>query len=784
MVLGMWDRGAKRRETARTLGKAVIFSVLVSGTWAASGMESSAQQFQFGSVQIEGNTRVGDSAILSRAGIAPGQTLSAGQVNDAVQRLQNSGLFESVEVIPSGNVLRIVVVELPTINRVRFEGNRRIDDDALSAIVESTERRVFSPAQAERDASNIAEAYSVEGRIAARVEPRVIKRTDNRVDLVFEIFEGDVIEIERLSFVGNNAFSDRRLRRVLQTTQAGLFRAFVRTDTLVQDRIAFDRQVLQDFYFSRGYVDFRTLSANAELAEERDGFFLVFNVQEGQQFKFGDITVVSEFDGVDADVYQSLIKARAGMVYSPTIVENEITRMENQSIRDGVDFLRVEPRITRNDRDLTLDVEFVLSRGPRVFVERIDIEGNTTTLDRVIRRQFDEAEGDPFNPRRVRQAAERIRALDFFETANVDAREGSRPDQVIVDVDVEEKPTGSLSFGASFSRDDGPGVSVNFAERNFLGRGQTLNLSFTTASDSEVYGINFIEPNLLGRDVAFGLRLNFAQTDSRFLTYETEGLVISPSLTFPVSEAGRLQLRYTYEDIEMETLDTATFDGTGDIINEEISRGSLSSSSLGYRYSYDSRRNGLNPDAGWLFEFSQDLAGLGGDNQFLKSTARIAGQRLAFNEEVTLRASVEGGHLAFRDGDSRGVDRFLLDPSILRGFEPGGVGPRDAGSTDDALGGNLYLAARFEAEFPLGLPEELGIRGALFYDVGNLWDLSDANPTNAAVLGEDGSFRHVIGFSILWDTAIGPLRFNFTEALDAQDEDETRSFDVTISTQF
>ncbi|MEP3638981.1 MAG: outer membrane protein assembly factor BamA [Paracoccaceae bacterium] len=747
-------------------------------------MESSAQQFQFGSVQIEGNTRIGDSAILSRAGIDPGQTLSAGQVNDAVQRLQNSGLFETVEVIPSGNVLRIVVVELPTINRVRFEGNRRIDDDALSAIVESTERRVFSPAQAERDASNIAEAYSVEGRIAARVEPRVIKRTDNRVDLVFEIFEGDVIEIERLSFVGNNAFSDRRLRRVLQTTQAGLFRAFVRTDTLVQDRIAFDRQVLQDFYFSRGYVDFRTLSANAELAEERDGFFLVFNVQEGQQFKFGDITVVSEIDGADADVYQSLIKARAGMVYSPTIVENEITRMENQSIRDGVDFLRVEPRITRNDRDLTLDVEFVLSRGPRVFVERIDIEGNTTTLDRVIRRQFDEAEGDPFNPRRVRQAAERIRALDFFETADVNAREGSRPDQVIVDVDVEEKPTGSLSFGASFSRDDGPGVSVNFAERNFLGRGQTLNLSFTTAADSEVYGINFIEPNLLGRDVAFGLRLNFAQTDSRFLTYETEGLVISPSLTFPVSEAGRLQLRYTYEDIEMETLDTATFDGTGDIINEEISRGSLSSSSLGYTYSYDSRRNGLNPDAGWLFEFSQDLGGLGGDNQFLKSTARIAGQRLAFNEEVTLRATVEGGHLAWRDGDSRGVDRFLLDPSILRGFEPGGVGPRDAGATDDALGGNLYLAARFEAEFPLGLPDELGIRGALFYDVGNLWDLSDANPTNAAVLGEDGSFRHVIGFSILWDTVIGPLRFNFTEALQAEDFDRERSFDLTLSTRF
>ena len=385
-------------------------------------MPAHAQNFSFNNVVVDGNTRIGNSAILSRAGIARGQTVSAGQLNDAFQKLQNSGLFESVSISPVGNTLNITVVERPTINRVNFEGNRRLKNDALSALVSSTERRVFNPTVAEADAAKIAEAYSNSGRLAARVSPKIIKRSDNRVDVVFEIFECDIIEVERLSFVGNRVYSDRRLRRVLSTKQAGLFRALVKADTFVEDRIEFDKQVLREFYVSRGYIDFRTNAVNAELAQERDGHFIAFNVKEGQQFKFGTVTTTSELSTVDGDEYQAVTKIRPGIVYSPTLVELEIARMERLAIRQGVDFLRVEPRITRNDRDLTLDVEFVLSRGQRIFVERIDIEGNTTTLDRVIRRQFKSAEGDPFNPREIRESAERIRALGFFTNANVNAR--------------------------------------------------------------------------------------------------------------------------------------------------------------------------------------------------------------------------------------------------------------------------------------------------------------------------------------------------------------------------
>ncbi len=762
-----------------------VFAIIavLSVAWVGQVAPSLAQNFQFNRIVVDGNTRVGDAAVLSRAGIAPGQTVTAGQVNDAVQNLQSSGLFETVSVEPQGSTLLITVVELPTINRISYEGNRRVDDDALSAVVQSQERRVFSPAQAERDASAIAEAYSSQGRIAARVSPRVIRRQDNRVDLVFEVFEGDVVEVERVSFVGNRVYSDRRLRRVLETKQAGIFRALIQSDTLVEDRVAFDRQVLSDFYTSRGYVDFRTLSTNAELTEERDGFFLVFTIEEGQQFRFGEVTVSTDIAQIDPDAYQSLIKVRPGVVYSPALVDAEISRLERLGQRDGVDFLRVEPRVTRNDRDLTLDVELVLTRGPRVFVERIDVEGNTTTLDRVVRRQFRIAEGDPFNPREIRDAAERIRALNYFSESNVDAREGSSPGRVVIDVDVEEQPTGSLNFGGAFSRDDGFGLVIGFTERNFLGRGQTLGFSISTAEEAERYGINFVEPAFLGRNVALGLTLQYSESDSSFANYDTESFRFQPSLTFPINDKGILSLRYTFLDNEQLIRDPVQ---NGAVVQTEIDAGNQAASSIGYTYTYDSRTNGLNPDAGYLIEFGQDFAGLGGDAEFIRTRAKIVGQRLAFNDEVTLRATLEGGYLAWSGGVNRTVDRFSIGPSVLRGFEPGGIGPRDlsAPGDPDPLGGNLFVAARFEAEFPLGLPDELGISGGLFYDVGNLWDLSDVDLTGGNIVGEGGSFRHVVGFSIFWDTAVGPLRLNFTNALRKEDFDEEQTFDLTISTTF
>ena len=785
--MGLRNERAKLSERANFNGfsngaKGLSLSVMLSVAWLLPGAEARAQQYRFDTVVIDGNQRIGDSAIIARAGLRQGQAITAGQLNDAYQNLQNTGLFESVAIEPRGNTLAITVVELPTLNQVSFEGNARIDDEALAALVSSDEQRVFNPALAEQDAAAIAEAYSNEGRIAARVQPRIIRRDQNRVDLVFEIFEGDNVEIERISFVGNRVYSDSRLRRVLGTKQAGLFRRLVRRDTFVPDRVELDKQMLRDFYLARGYVDMRVQAVNAQLTEERDGYFVNYNITEGQQFRFGKVSLSSTMPGLNAARYREAIEIEPGGIYSPTQVETDIARLERQAIRDGVDFLRVEPRVTRNDRTLTLDIEYVLSRGPRIFVERIDIEGNTTTLDRVIRRQFDSAEGDPFNPREIRESAERIRALGYFEDAEVNAREGSSPDQVVIDVDVEEKPTGSLNFGGSFSNNDGVGVAINFAEENFLGRGQKLSLSVSTASAATRYGLTFVEPSLLGRDVAFGLTLDYAETDSSFATYDTERLVFQPSLTFPVSESGRVQLRYTAENIEVQARSAVA---SGLVVADDIAAGPQLSSSVGYTYTFDTRVTGLDPTTGFLFQLGQDFAGVGGDSSFIKTTAKVIGEKKVFNEDVILRATLEGGALAWNSGNNRVVDRFILTPSILRGFEPGGIGPREVSATrDDPLGGNLYVAARFEAEFPLGLPEEYGINGGVFYDVGNLWDLSDVNLNGATVLGESGSFRHVIGLSVFWDTPVGPLQFNVSEALKKETFDKEQKFEVTLRTQF
>nr|WP_234999475.1 outer membrane protein assembly factor BamA [Roseovarius albus] len=752
----------------------MLFAILTLIAALSFPQNSAAQTYQFNTVSVEGNQRIDTNTILNYAGISRGQTVSAGQLNEAYQDILGSGLFESVEMVPRGSNLTIKVKEFPTINKIAFEGNRKLKDDDLSGFIESRSRQVFSPTKAERDAAIITEAYAQNGRASARVTPKIIKRSDNRVDLVFEVFEGGAIEVQRISFVGNRAYSDRRLRKVIGSKQAGLLRAFIARDSFVEDRLEFDKQVLTDFYNSRGYVDFRVTGTNAELAREQDTYFVTFNVQEGQQFRFGQITTVSEIKGVNADVYQDILKVRPGVVYSPTLIESSIARMERQGIKDGVDFLRVEPRISRNDRDLTLDVEFALVRGPRVFVERIDVEGNTTTLDRVVRRQFDVVEGDPFNPRQIREASDRIERLGYFSEVDVEAREGSRPDQIVVDVDVEEQTTGSVSFGASFSTNDGLGLSIGFAERNFLGRGQQLSARIAGSADTINYRINFVEPAFLGRDLEFGLSTSLFETSDRNSLFDTTTADLTPSIAFPISENGRLSLFYSFGYSDMDD-----YTGTSGILASEVAESGRFSSGIGYRYTYDTRRTGLNPNAGVLLSFGQEFNGLGGDQDYIETTARIVGQTLAFGEEVTLRATLEGGALSyFNDQESRAVDRY--SQQIIRGFEPNGIGPIEG---TEHLGGDYFAALKFEAEFPIGLPDEYGITGGAFYDIGSIWGIDTTNATSA-VNSQDFELRHVIGVSVFWESPFGPLRMNFSRALEDQPGDEEQTFDLTVRSNF
>ncbi len=766
LMVALWgaSRPAMAQGTSQKPGPSTASQVAVAG----------GTLMTFSRIVVSGNQRIETPTVLRYADIPRGQPVTLGQLDEAYRRLVATGLFEKVSLKPQGARLVIAVREYPTINRISFEGNKRIKDDALAKVIRSQPRKVYNPAEAEADAGRVIAAYRQAGRLNARVTPRIIRRADNRVDLVFEIFEGKTIEIRRISFVGNRHFSDRRLRRVLGTKQAGLLRALIKTDTFVADRISFDKQVLRDFYLSRGFIDFQVLSVDAEMVRERSGYFITFKVREGQQYRFGKITVSSDLKDIDPDRYKALLRIRPGVVYAPNLVENAITRMETYATDKGLNFIRVTPRVKRNDRDRTLDITFVVERGPRVFVERIDIQGNSTTLDRVIRRQFKIVEGDPFNPRQIKAAAERIKALGFFAKSEVTTSPGSGPDQVIVHVNVEDKPTGSLEFGVSYGAATGLGATISLSESNFLGRGQLVRLSVGGGPDSRDVSASFAEPALLGRDLRLKLGIYRSTTQQRVTSYDTQRMGFAPSLSFPTSPNGRLELRYRRDDSAISNIT-----GTASPL---IVAGTRRASIFGLTYTFDTRTTGLDPNAGVILRLSEDLAGPGAAARFSKTTALVGFRKAIMNEEVVLSAEFEGGILKSFNGASALQDRFFMNDNVIRGYRAFGIGPRDLSvANKDAVGGNKYFVARFEADFPLGLPSEYRMSGGAFLHVGSLWGLDN----NLGTIDDSMRLRSVLGFSLFWDTGvIGRLRFDLSKVLSGPSYDLPETFGISFGASF
>lgn len=754
------------------------FLIFVPALFAFGASDALAQSYPYSRIEIEGNRRIDDESMIRIAGVPPSGNLSAAEMNEVYRRISDSGLFDEVAVAPQGGALVLSVVELPIINRISIEGNRRLNDERLMELVASEPRRVFSVAQAELDAAAIADAYRTAGRFAATVEPKIIRRSDNRVDLVFEVFEGRVVETERIGFVGNRAFSDRRLRRVIASKQAKLLRTLIQRDNYIAERLELDKSLLSDFYLARGYIDFTVNSATAEMTRERGGFFVTFNVHEGPQYRFGRITFTSSIPEIDPDLYGEESRIRSGDVYSPVFVNDAIQRMEDLASRNGFRFARAAIEVTRNDDTQTLDINFNFEQGPRVFVERIDIEGNTTTLDRVIRRQFTVVEGDPLNPREIARAAERIRALGFFSTAEVTSREGSSPTQAIIDVAVEETPTGFLSFGATYAADEGVAGTVSLTENNFLGRGQRLSFSLDTGRSTRQYSLAFTEPNLLGRDLELSFATSY-RTQSRYKQrFKSTEFKFVPAIRFPVSETARLQLRAGANTYRM-----SEFTSESPILLRDFRQGKGDNVAVGYTYDFDSRRTGLNPNRGYLFSVGQDLLYGSGGYSALKTTALAGAQTTAFGEDMTLTGVLEGGALVARGGPSRAKDRFYSNSDILRGFSTNGVGPRDVGaSTNDALGGNYFAALHLESRFPIGLPEEYGITGGAFLDTGTVWGLDDA--AGASAVDDSFELRSSAGLSLHWDTFFGPLRMDYAWPFKKLPYDDTLRFSISLSSQF
>ena len=783
---GAPTRGAPRRKAMLRVLLLSVFPVVgASAAVIATVPAAQAQTYRFNAIRVEGNQHIESGTIVSTLNLPRGKPVSAAELNDAYQRLAARGLFEKIVLTPEGSTLVVKVREYPTIDRIAFEGNHRFKDKQLATLIKSVAHRVYSPAQAEADAATIAQFYRVKGRYAAIVTPKVIKRPDNSLDLVFEIQEGKTTEVQRITIIGNHHFSNRRLRQVLATKQAGLLHQLIQSDTYEKERIAEDRDKLTKFYQRRGFIDFQINNVTSEFERNRSGFFLTFTVHEGLQYRFGKISMASDVPGLSIAPYERALRIHEGRLYSPLPVNESIERIENLLAQNGVNFVQVDPVVTRDRAQQTLNIVFTLKRAPRVFVQRIDIEGNTTTLDRVIRREFRTAEGDPFNPRKIQAAAARLRKLGYFSSVEVNTKPGSEPDEVIVDVNVKEKPTGSLTFGLSYGVASGVGAAINFSESNFLGRGQYFGIQLNTGVDNAATSLQFSEPHLLGRNVEFGFQAFYSRQNYNNTYFNSSSLGVQPSLTFPVSDNGRLQLRYRIARDKMTNVDSGAAVKSAVLLSEV---GSKSTSSLGYEYTYDSRRTGLDPDDGVKLSFSQDFAGLGGNNRYIKTGAELGGQTRVMQDEVTLRASLEGGLLSMLGGQSsRAVDRYYNSGQI-RGFRPWGIGPRELSATNqDALGGNKYVALHLEADFPLGLPTEYNISGGVFWDMGSVWGLNASERALLNASSQDTAnfhLRSAIGFSIFWKTPIGPLRFNFSKAIKKEPYDRVQNFDLSISTQF
>ncbi len=747
----------------------------------------SQETVQVETIEVRGNERVENETILTFLGLETGGRVSESEVNEALEKLYDSGLFADITISSRQNKLIVTVVENPIISDVIFEGNKRIDDEELAQETSLGPRSVYSKSAIQQDVKRILTIYQRNGRFGAEVVPKIIPLEQNRVNLVYEIDEGDKSEIARIVFTGNEAFNDERLRAVLATKETRWYRILSSNDTFDPDRLEFDKELLRRFYVSEGYADFRVLSANAELTPDKSDFIITFTVEEGPRYTFGDMEVTSTVKQVDATDLQQQLTTEKGDVFDANEIENSSQILTDFLGDLGYAFVDIEPRYNKNEEDRTIGLNYIIKQGPRVYVENINISGNVRTLDRVIRREFNLAEGDPYNASQIKRSKQKIENLGFFSKTEFSNEPGSAPDRINVNVDVEEQSTGELTFGAGFSSTDGALGDISITERNLLGKGQFLKLNFTLASVRQEIDLSFTEPYFLGKDFAAGFDIFSITRDgdsartNRTFDNETVGTVLRGA--YSVTDHLRHSLRYSLRSDDITDVD--------ELASEFIKRqeGKNTTSLVGHSLIYDKRDSRFNPRDGFFLRFNQDVAGLGGDAKFLRHEVRAGYYQPFITDDITLRLTGSLGNVtAFGGEDVRINDRFFIGQNEMRGFDNEGIGPRDDASRDP-LGGNNYAIGSVEVGFPLGLPEELGVEGALFTDVGTLFgtdddDFTDPTTGTTSRVLDESSARVSVGFGVSWSSPLGPIRIDISDAIVKEDFDETEIVRFSFGTRF
>lgn len=749
-----------------------VFAAVMVGISGPEGLAQTGDVVR--RIVVEGNQRIEPSTVESYLTLRPGDPFDPVKLDDSLKSLFATGLFDDVAIDREGDALVVRVVENPIINRIAFEGNRRLEDSVLESEVQLRPRVVYTRARVQNAVSRILELYRRNGRYAARVEPKIIELDQNRVDLVFEIDEGPVTGVGGIAFIGNENFSDSTLRGVIQTTESAWYRFFTADDTYDPDRLAFDQELLRRFYAARGYADFQVVSAVAELTPDGQEFFITFTVEEGPQYRFGEVRVDTTLRDLSTGQLQQFVQTRTGEVYNADLIEATIQALTDEVGRLGYAFVDIQPILQRNTEALAVDLTYEINEGQRVYVERINIQGNVRTLDEVIRREFRLAEGDAFNTALLRRSQQRLRNLGFFETVDITTEQGSAPDRVVINTRVVERSTGELSFGAGYSTQDGVLGDIRLRERNLLGRGQDLTANFTVSQRRQEIEFSFTEPYFLDRDLAAGIDLFRSRTDfqseASFDETSTGGTL---RMGYPLTENLRHAVRYTFRVDEIEDVD----DEASQFIKDE--EGSRSTSLVGQTFTYDRRDVRFLPSEGYYLRVDQDVAGLSGDNRFLRHEGR-AEYYYPFFPDVVLNLGASAGYIfGFAGEDVRLSNRFFIGGNNLRGFQFGGIGPRDS-ETDDKLGGNLYYVGTAELRFPLGLPEELRIFGRTFVDAGSLEEIDVSGPT----LDENKGLRAAAGFGFSWLSPLGPLSIDFAQAFLKEQGDETETFRLSFGTRF
>jgi outer membrane protein insertion porin family len=796
------------------------------------------------SIEVEGNRRVEVETIRSYFKPGPGGRLDQASTDDGLKALIETGLFQDVKINTSGGHLVVTVVENPVIGRIAFEGNKKIKDEQLTAEIQSKARGTLSRPMVQSDAQRIAEIYRHSGRYDIQVNPEIIEQPNNRVDLVFTITEGSKTGVKAIDFIGNVAYSSYRLRDIIKTRESNLLSFLGGADTYDPDRVEADRDLLRRFYLKNGYADVQVVAALTEYDPEKKGFFVTFKIEEGQQYRVSSVNFQSSIGTLDGNSLRSFSRVNVGSLYNAESLEKSVEEMQIEASRRGYAFAVVRPRGDRNFEAHTVSIVFSVDDGPRAYIERINIRGNTRTRDYVIRREFDVSEGDAYNRALVDRAERRLNNLDFFKSVKITTEPGSSSDRVNLVVDLEEKSTGDFSVSGGYSTTDGALAEVSISERNFLGRGLFAKAAVTYGQYARGLTLSFVEPYLLDYRVALGLDVFYRdQLANDFISYGTRTVGFSPRLGFALREDLSLQVRYSLyqQSITLPSalnncnnlagpsfFPTPAFinsvlggvDPTGNAqagllpgcladgesslpVRKELAQGASLTSSVGYTLNYNTLDNNKNPTDGLIIDFKQDFAGVGGDVSYLK-TAIDGKYYTPLVADIVGLIHVQTGMLnSIGSSQLRMLDQFQMGPNLVRGFAPNGIGPRDLTffpytGSGDALGGTKYWGVSAELQMPFWfLPKEVGLKGAVYADAGSLWDYQ--GPTSWAATGEVNSpgcpacgmqfddtnvIRTSVGVGLIWQSPFGPLRFDYAVPLTKGKYDITQEFKFGGGTSF